>query len=157
MYTRGFTLIELMIVVSIIGILSAIAIPSYNNYIVSAQLTEAHTLAQQLKPAINEYYKTHGRFPKSNKEAGLPEPQYLIGNFVKRIEVEDGALHITLGNKINQNLRDKVISIQPLVVVNSPLSPTSWNCGAAEPPAGMKTVGANKTSKDIVTLPLMCR
>ena len=155
--SKGFTLIELMIVVSIISILAGIAIPAYNGYISSSQLVEAHTLAQQIKPQINEFYKVKGRFPANNKEAGVPEAHFLIGNYVKQIQVENGAIHVTLGNKISYNMQGKVLTIQPLVVIDSPESPIAWNCGFAEPPEGMQTVGKNRTSEDLRKLPIMCR
>ena len=155
--SKGFTLIELMIVVSIISILAGIAIPAYSGYISSAQLVEAHTLAQQIKPQINEFYKARGRFPANNKEAGIPEPHFLIGNYVKSLRVENGAIHVTLGNKISYDMKGKIFSIQPLVVIDSPQSPIAWNCGFASPPEGMQTVGKNRTSEDLSKLPLMCR
>jgi len=155
MKNDGFTLIELMIVVSIIGILAAIAIPAYTGYITSAKLVEPLTLTQQLKPRLLEFYKVKGRFPKNNREAGIPEPKYLIGNYVKSITVENGAMHVKLGNKIGPVLDGKIITIRPLVVVGSPQSPVSWTCGKATAPEGMKAVGKNKT--DLETgLPILC-
>lgn len=67
---RGFTLIELMIVVAIIGVLASIAVPQYQNYVARAQVSEAFNLASELKVAISEYYMTTGSFPQSNADIG---------------------------------------------------------------------------------------
>ena len=152
----GFTLIELMVVVSIISILAAIAIPQYQPYITRAQTTEAISLAQEIKFSINEYYKHNGRFPINNKQTNVPEAAYLIGNFVKSITISNGVLHVELGNKVHNQLQKKVLSLQPLIVTGSPASPISWNCGYSEPPAGMETVGENRTDVPVEFLPYGC-
>lgn len=77
---RGFTLIELMIVVAIIGVLAAIAIPQYQNYTARAQVSEAFNLASAYKTAISEYYSVRGSFPESNEEAGMPTGEERNGN-----------------------------------------------------------------------------
>ena len=145
--SKGFTLIELMIVVAIIGILAGIAVPSYNGYISQAKLNEVHSLTARLKPSIEEYYIKNGRFPKNNREAHLPKPAFLIGHYITSIAIENGAMHVTLGNKINHSLQGKIVSVQPLVVIGSPTSPIAWSFACDEAPKGMKRVGENKTSK----------
>jgi type IV pilus assembly protein PilA len=157
MRARGFTLIELMIVVSIIGILAGIAIPAYQDYTIRAQVVEAFSLASELKPSVQEYRKVHGRLPGNNAAAGVPESRYLIGNYVAGIEVADGSLHIELGNLANAQLQGKVVSLQPLVVEGSPDSPMSWRCGRREIPRGMRAVGENRTTVDNKHLPAVCR
>ncbi|MEO7200362.1 MAG: prepilin-type N-terminal cleavage/methylation domain-containing protein, partial [Dokdonella sp.] len=67
---KGFTLIELMIVVAIIAILAAIAIPAYQDYLVRSQVSEGATLSDGAKTAVAEYYANHGKFPPSNISAG---------------------------------------------------------------------------------------
>lgn len=157
MNTKGFTLIELMIVVSIIGILTAIALPAYQSYTVRSQIAEAMTLVNEIKPEITGYYKAKGGFPRSNKSAGIPAAKYLIGNYVERMEVVNGAIQVTLGNKINKLVTGKIISFRPLVVIDSPLSPISWACGYAAPPKGMKAIGKNRTNVDTGVLVWACR
>ena len=71
MKNKGFTIIELMIAVAIIGVLTAIAIPAYQNYIIRAKVSEALTFASQAKTAVAEYYQSQGTFPSSNVSAGL--------------------------------------------------------------------------------------
>jgi type IV pilus assembly protein PilA len=154
---RGFTLIELMIVVAIIGILAGIAIPSYQDYTVRAQVVEAFSLASELKGSIQEFRKDRGRLPDDNREAGVPEPDKLIGNYVTGIDVEGGALHIRMGNNANKLLEGKIVTLQPLVVTGSPASPMSWRCGLRAIPRGLEGAGENRTDIDRKHLPASCR
>lgn len=157
MRMRGFTLIELMIVVSIIGILAGVAIPSYQSYTARAQVAEALQIAGELKSYVADQYRHSGVFPANNGAAGVPEPDKLLGNYVKRIELENGAFHIHLGNKIRDGLDGKIISIRPIVVTGSPASPFSWVCGHSPAPDGMEAVGVDRTDVDKAMLPPPCR
>ena len=85
---KGFTLIELMIVVAIIGILAAVAIPQYQNYVARAQVAEGLALASGAKTAIAEYRSTTGEWPADNAAAGLAaDPEDISGKYVKSVGV----------------------------------------------------------------------
>jgi type IV pilus assembly protein PilA len=157
MRQSGFTLIELMIVVAIIGILAGVAIPAYQNYTIRAQVTEAFSLASELKGPIQEYRKERGTFPVDNAAAGVPEPDKLIGNYVTRVEVRNGAINVTFGNFVNKTIEGQVVTLQPIVVKGSPASPMSWRCGYRGVPNGMESVGENRTNMNHQFLPSSCR
>ncbi len=97
---RGFTLIELMIAVAIIGILVAVGFPQYQNYVARAQVAEALVLASGAKTAVAEYFNTTGDFPADNKAAGLPEdPKDINGKYVDSVEIiaGDGIMSVEVG------------------------------------------------------------
>ncbi|MFO1468123.1 MAG: pilin [Steroidobacteraceae bacterium] len=154
---RGFTLIELMIVVAIIGILATIAVPAYQDYTIRAQVVEAFSLASELKGSIQDYRKERGILPKDNAAAGLPLPALLIGNYVTQIEVANGSIHVTFGNLVNKAIDGKVLTLQPLIVPGSPLSPMSWRCGLRQIPKGMEAAGDNRSNVEAKFLPSSCR
>ena len=98
---HGFTLIELMIVVAIIGILAAIALPAYQDYTKRAHVSEGLTLGSSAKGAIVEYYESQGELPDSNPRAGLVTATSITGNAVRSIQVESsGEVTITYNTKV---------------------------------------------------------
>ena len=92
---QGFTLIELMIVVAIIGILAAIAIPQYQNYTTRAKVTEGISLASSAKTGVSEFYQSQGTLPTSNDQAGLPAQGDITGNNVRQVAVGTGGIITT--------------------------------------------------------------
>ncbi len=153
----GFTLIELMIVVAIIGILASIALPSYQDYTVRAQVAESLVLTGELKSRLLEHYRARGRWPSDNADGGMPAPEQLLGNYVDRVDIDNGAMHVRLGNRVNALVSGQVVSIRPLVVTGSPMSPVSWTCGHAPAPNGMEAVAEDRTTVSDRVLPSTCR
>jgi type IV pilus assembly protein PilA len=153
---RGFTLIELMIVIAIMGILTTIALPTYHDRVIRAQVGEALAFADFAKEAIAEQYKRTRRIARTNAEAGLPESDKIIGSYVTGLEVKDGAINVTLGNRINKFASGKVVSVRA-AAPPAPAVPLSWACGNAAMPAGLTVSGANATTLPPTYLPVDCR
>ncbi len=100
-FQRGFTLIELMVVVAIVGILSAMAIPAYQGYSIRAQVSEGLILSGPVKTAVTSFYEQWGTFPADNAEAALESPTDYSGQYVESISVDGAAVSIRYGNKAN--------------------------------------------------------
>jgi type IV pilus assembly protein PilA len=115
-----------MVVVSIIGILAAVAIPAYQDYITKAKLAEAAILADPVRQALSQYYDRWGKFPKNNASAGLPTAQALRGKYVAEIEVRDGVIGLLFENNVAQGIDGKRVFFHPVVNVDSPTSPVLW-------------------------------
>lgn len=156
-FKNGFTLIEMLVVVGIIAILALLAMPSPDPAYARKQVVESMNLMEDYKKLVEFYHKTTLTFLKNNKEAGMPEANKLIGNYVDNIELKDGAFHLHFGNKAHTTLKGKYISIRPIMVKDSPASPISWICGTASVPEGMVAIGENKTDIELKDLPLNCR
>lgn len=92
---QGFTLIELMIVVAIIGILAAVAIPAYQDYTIRAQVTEGLSLASGAKTAVAEYWSSNGTLPSNNSDAGMRDSTDIRGNNVQSVEFDGTNIEIT--------------------------------------------------------------
>ncbi|MFY3621221.1 pilin [Achromobacter xylosoxidans] len=143
--SKGFTVIELMITVAIIGVLSAVAIPAYQDYVTRSQVSEAVLLGSGAKPAIAEYYANNGEYPANNNSIGYDGA---VGNFVESINIQDGNIVVRFNDKANKQLINKMVVLSPLdggqeiviakssfilnlLGINDALaSNESWNCYA---------------------------
>lgn len=109
----GFTLIELMIVVAIIAILAAIAMPAYQLYTVRAQVADGIVLASVAKNSVWDYDSNYGVFPLDNEAAGLATAGSIRGNFVSAVEINDGVVEVTYGYDANAAIAGNVLTLTP--------------------------------------------
>ncbi|HEZ5660438.1 TPA: pilin [Neisseria meningitidis] len=109
---KGFTLIELMIVIAIVGILAAVALPAYQDYTARAQVSEAILLAEGQKSAVTEYYLNHGKWPGGNSDAGVATSSKIKGKYVKEVTVANGVVTATmLSSGVNKEIQGKKLSL----------------------------------------------
>ncbi|HGH6185576.1 TPA: pilin [Neisseria meningitidis] len=162
---KGFTLIELMIVIAIVGILAAVALPAYQDYTARAQVSEAILLAEGQKSAVTEYYLNHGIWPSDNSAAGVASsPSDIKGKYVQKVEVNNGVVTATmLSTGVNKEIQGKKLSLWAKRQAGS----VKWFCGQpvtraanakADKAANADDVAADGTNKiDTKHLPSTCR
>ncbi len=125
---QGFTLIELMIVVAIIGILAAIAIPAYQDYTIRAQVSEGLNLSGGAKAAVTEYFMDRGTLPTTNAISGLETDTNIQGKYVAKVTVASGIITVTYGKDAHTVINTKAIRLSP---VTAQAGSVQWVCDSA--------------------------
>ena len=147
---KGFTLIELMIVVAIIGILAAIAIPAYQDYTIRGQVTEGLSLAAAAKAAVSESFTNTGVAPATRTAAGMTaNATDTSGNYVKQLLVTNGVIQITYSNtapqRANAAINNMTLTLVPYLATDMSVI---WKCralGSVANPSGTLMNGAANT------------
>jgi type IV pilus assembly protein PilA len=151
---KGFTLIELMIVVAIIGILAAIAIPAYQTYTIRAKVSEALGFADAAKVAVSEAFQSSGAWPTTNALAGLDTNTNITSKYVKQVDVASGAVIVTTGNTIDTVAAGTIV----FNAGTSANGDVTWVCNKTTGPTGITMVGATAAgSVPAKYLPQNCR
>jgi type IV pilus assembly protein PilA len=157
---KGFTLIELMIVVAIIGILAAIAIPAYQNYTIRSQVTEGLSLGDGWKTAVSEYYAQYGSFPSSattstsGASGAISITGATTGKYVSSVTVSTGGqIQVVYGNQVNAKISGDTLSLSPGLSANNDVV---WICGTAPTTGASTAPAASTTNVPAVYLPTVC-
>lgn len=150
---QGFTLIELMIVVAIIGILAAVAVPQYQDYTIRAQVSEGLAMAGEMKAAVADFVSNRGDVPADLTTAGLgldSTASSYQGNYVSSIDVDNGAIVITFGNRANAAIAADAVMIEPWF---NGAGGIVWACGnAGQPDNTTKVISDNQTAANPTAL-----
>ncbi|MEO8717549.1 MAG: pilin [Burkholderiales bacterium] len=153
----GFTLVEMMVVVGVIAILALLTIPAAVDRLIRNQIVDALPLADIAKGPIAASWALSHTLPADNASIGLPVPEKVVSNYVRALAVEGGAIHITFGNRANNQIQGKTLTLRPAIVADAPVVPVAWVCGMAAAPGNMTTLGENRTDIPAAFLPLQCR
>ena len=121
---QGFTLIELMMVVAIIGTLAAVAIPAYQDYTIRAQVTEGLSLASGAKASVEDYYVQFGDWPTNNDAAALPDQHDIMGKYTEHVSVKDNEIEIKFEYDANSNIHGKKV----MLVATDEVGSIHWSC-----------------------------
>jgi type IV pilus assembly protein PilA len=153
----GFTLIELMVAVAVLAILASLALPSVQGPFVRQQIVDSSTLINVAKTAVSGKWAASQKLPVDNAEAGLPDADKLVGNYVSAVTIEGGAVQVLFGNQANGAIKGKTLSFRPAVVDGAPMVPIAWVCGPAATPDKMSAKGVDRTDVPAKFLPMNCR
>jgi len=158
---KGFTLIELMIVVAIIGILAAIAIPAYQDYTIRAQVTEGATLADGVKVAMQDYYAQHGTWPAAllgnDAAGGMNFTGAVTGQYVTAVATTGvGDITATFGNRANAKITPNALTIYAALSTNQDIV---WICGKQALPGTAVSAGGTAAMTTVTDkyLPRNCQ
>jgi type IV pilus assembly protein PilA len=153
---RAFSMIEVMVVIAIITILAGMAVPSYLTKITREQVEAALPLSNLAKDPITAMWKEQQILIPDNQAALLPVAEKIVSNLISSVKIDQGAIHMTFGNKANGHLKNKILTLRPAVVPDAPIVPIAWVCGHSEAPDKMTVMGSNRTNIDAKYLPLAC-
>lgn len=122
---NGFTLIELMLVISIIGILAAIAVPQFNRYRSRSFLCEGYSLLGPVRKNVLDYFNHTGVLPENNFQSGLPEAHLIKGKYVRSITVEKGSITIQYNESAGEFHSGHIV-FSPVVDLDNPTGTVTW-------------------------------
>lgn len=125
-HRQGYTLIELMITVAILGILASVAISAFQTYSVRAQVSEGLALSGPLQSAVAEYYNDQGAFPADNTEAGILPADNYTGKYVDSVSINGAVISILYGNDANAQINGETVELTAVAALGS----LEWDCAS---------------------------